>query len=177
MTPVAGSFQRTRCKRLAASGVPGAMPGLMGYTAVSGSVDAVSLCLFGVAFFVAVATILLTVRRLLREVSSAMTEGTATMARKTTKPMSGPRHRLTVRSPGTTASVLGGIAGSESVSRNPAAIGVVKSHRTIYGGTEGMSLALSLAAAVLAARINFARGYLKRGLKVIEGFIDELETL
>ena len=41
----------------------------------------------------------------------------------------------------------GGIAGSESLSRNPAAIGVVKSHRTIYGGTEGMSLALSLAEA------------------------------
>jgi hypothetical protein len=39
----------------------------------------------------------------------------------------------------------GGIAGSESLSRSAAAIGVVKSHRTIYGGALGMAVALSLA--------------------------------
>ena len=38
----------------------------------------------------------------------------------------------------------GGIAASEALARSPVAIGVVKSHRTIYGGAEGMEAALSL---------------------------------
>jgi hypothetical protein len=43
--------------------------------------------------------------------------------------------------------VDGGIAGSESLARSPVAIGVIKSHRTFYGGTEGMAAALSLGVA------------------------------
>lgn len=36
---------------LVVGAVPGAMPALMGYTAATGSIDAVGLCLFGVVFF------------------------------------------------------------------------------------------------------------------------------
>jgi hypothetical protein len=40
--------------------------------------------------------------------------------------------------------VDGGIAGSEFMAQSPLAIGVVKTHRTIYGGAEGMAAALGL---------------------------------
>lgn len=36
---------------LVVGAVPGAMPAVMGYTAVSGELDAVALCLFGITFF------------------------------------------------------------------------------------------------------------------------------
>lgn len=38
----------------------------------------------------------------------------------------------------------GGIAGSEALSKSAAAVGVVKTHRTIYGGSNGMLAALAL---------------------------------
>ena len=52
--------------------------------------------------------------------------------------------------------VDGGIAGSEALARSTVAVGVIKTHRTFYGGGGGMAAALSLGAAERTAVIRIA---------------------